>query len=263
MKIKALVLVSAILFLAGTAQAKARVLHFFLDGTIHGVTAEYVNKALEHAQTGKFDAVVFQIQTPGGVSESMRNMISMLIASPVPIIVYVAPSGSRATSAGFYIAIASDLAVMAPGTHLGSAHPVFGQDAPDSENTKIMMQKATEDSVAYIKTLAERRHRNVQQAEKAVRESISFTENEALKNNLIDFVATDINDLLRQANGRTIRRFDNKEVKLELQEPVIEVFEMTRRQRFLSLLADPNIALILFSLGMLGLMIELYSPGLI
>src|SRR5262249_36391564 len=146
-------------------------------------------KAIDYAVENHAAVVVFQIQTPGGLSESMRTIISKMINSSVPVIVYVAPSGSRATSAGFYITIASDLAVMAPGTHLGSAHPVtLGQESEkDTENTKTMFKKVTEDSVAYIKTLAERRGRNVEQSEKAVRDSISFTENEALKNNLINF----------------------------------------------------------------------------
>lgn len=263
MKIKALLWVWILVFLAPLAEAKPIVVHFFLDGTIHGVTAEYVSKAIDFAVAQKADAVVFQIQTPGGVVESMRAMVSKMIASPVPVIVYVAPSGSRATSAGFYITIAADLAVMAPGTHLGSAHPVFGQEAPDNENSKIMMQKATEDSVAYIKTLAERRGRNVKEAERAVRDSVSFTENEALKLGLIDYVGADLSDVLKQADGKTIRRFDGKSVQLHLASPKIVEFEMTRRQKFLAFLADPNIALILFGLGTLGLMIELYSPGLI
>lgn len=245
------------------AGANAKVVHFFLDGTIHAVTAEYVTKALDYAAEQKADVVVFQIQTPGGVMESMRTIISKMIASPVPVIVYVGPSGSRAASAGFYITVAADLAAMAPGTHLGSAHPVFGQESADNENSKIMMQKATEDSVAYIKTLAEHRSRNVKEAERAVRDSVSFTENEALKLGLIDSVSPDIADLLRQADGKTIRRFDGKTVQLHLSSPKVVEFEMTRRQKFLSLLADPNIALILFGLGTLGLMIELYSPGLI
>jgi membrane-bound serine protease (ClpP class) len=262
MKIKALLWVS-ICLTAQFALADAPVVHFFLDGTIHGITAEYVTKALDFAEEQKAECVVFQIQTPGGVVESMRSMVSKMIASRVPVIVYVAPGGSRATSAGFYITVAADLAVMAPGTHLGSAHPVFGQEAPDNENSKIMMQKATEDSVAYIKTLTERRGRNVKEAERAVRDSVSFTENEALKLGLIDYVALDLTDLLKKADGRKIRRFDGSEIQLHLSSPRIVKFEMTRRQKFLSLLADPNIALILFGLGTLGLMIELYSPGLI
>jgi len=265
MKTKALFAVVLILFtsmVAGAAQGK--VVHLFLKGTIHPITAEYVTKGLESAEKNQAETVVLQIETPGGLSESMRTIISAMINSKVPVIVYVAPSGSRATSAGFYITIASDLAVMAPGTHLGSAHPVtMGQEGPDTENSKTMMKKVTEDSVAYIKTLAERRGRNVEQAEKAVRESVSFTENEALKANLINFIAGNVQELLQKANGMQIRRFDGSTKKLELGNPQITRFEMSRRQKFLSLLADPNVAFMLVGLGMLGLMIELYNPGLI
>jgi membrane-bound serine protease (ClpP class) len=153
---------------------------------------------------------------------------------------------------------------MAPGTHLGSAHPVtMGDGGTDTENTKTMMKKATEDSVAYIKTLAEKRGRNIEQSEKAVRDSISFTETEALKAKLIDFIAKDKNELLQKANGLTIKRFDGSEKKLNLNKPKVIAYEMTRRQRFLSFLADPNITVLLFSIGMIGILMELYHPGAI
>jgi membrane-bound serine protease (ClpP class) len=265
MKIKTLLPFCFVLFLwSPILSSESKVIHFSVNGPIHAVTSEYVTKAIDFAVKNKAEAIVFQIETPGGVSESMRTIISKMISSPIPVIVYVAPSGSRATSAGFFIAIASDLAVMAPGTHLGSAHPVFGgQDTPDSENTKTMMKKATEDSVAYIKTLAEQRGRNVQEAEKAVRDSISFTEKEALRLNLINFIATDLDDLLNHANGMTIKRFQGESRKLSLGNRKIISFEMTKRQKFLSALADPNISFILLSLGMLGLIVELYNPGAI
>lgn len=263
MKIKTLMAICLAIFLSNSiASAQTKVVQLFVDGPIHAVTAEYVTRAIDFATQNRAEAIIFQIQTPGGVSESMRSIISKMISSPVPVIVYVAPSGSRATSAGFFIAIAADLAVMAPGTHLGSAHPVFGgQEAPDSENSKTMMKKATEDSVAYIKTLAEQRGRNVQEAEKAVRDSISFTEKEALRLNLINFTAPNVEDLLKQANGMTIKRFQGESRKLNLGKPKVLAFQMTKRQRFLSALADPNISFILLSLGMLGLVVELYNPG--
>ena len=263
MKIKALFGVVFFLLTIAPVWGSPKVVHFFVDGTIHAITAEYAVKAMDFAAEQKAEAVIFQIQTPGGVSESMRTIISKMIASPVPVIVYVAPSGSRATSAGFYMVVASDIAAMAPGTHLGSAHPVFGQEGEDTENTKTMMKKATEDSVAYIKTLTERRGRNVEQAEKAVRDSVSFTETEALKLNLINFIARDVKELLKQSDGFNLKRFDGSSKKLHLAGANIVKYDMTRRQRFLSLLADPNITFILFGIGMLGLMVELYNPGLI
>ena len=146
---------------------------------------------------------------------------------------------------------------------LGQLILCFGQEGEDNENTKTLMKKATEDSVAYIKTLAEKRGRNVEQAEKAVRDSVSFTETEALKLNLINFIAKDANDLLKQLDGTTIKRFDGNSQKLQLAKATVIKFEMTRRQKFLSLLADPNITFILFGIGMMGIMIELYNPGFI
>jgi membrane-bound serine protease (ClpP class) len=261
MKIKALLLL--LLLLSPAVFASNEVIDMNLDGTIHPITAEYITKGIDRAEAEHAAAVIIRIQTPGGLETSMRTIISRMIQSTVPMIVYVAPSGSRATSAGFYIMIAADVAAMSPGTHLGSAHPVFAQDTPDSENTKTLLKKAEEDSVAYIKTLAQRRGRNVEQSEKAVRESISFTETEALKANLINYIAADENDLLQKLNGTEIKRFNGSTQKLILNHPTIVTIPMTRRERFLSFLADPNIAFYLVGLGMLGLMVELYNPGAI
>ena len=244
--------------------AEPKVVYLFLDGPIHAVTSEYVTRGIDHAEEINAELVILQVQTPGGIVDSMRTIISKMVNSKVPIVVYVAPGGARATSAGFYMTIAADLAVMAPGTHLGSAHPVtMGSDGEDNENTKTRMKKATEDSVAYIKTLAEKRSRNIEQAEKAVRDSISFTETEALKAKLIDYIAKDKNELLQKANGLTIKRFDGSEKKLNLNKPRVIAYEMTRRQRFLFFLADPNIMVLLFTIGMMGIAMELYHPGAI
>jgi membrane-bound serine protease (ClpP class) len=255
MKIKALLVLFSLLIIT-PVWGSPKVVHFFIDGTIHAITAEYAKKAIEYAEQQKADAIIFQIETPGGYVDSMRSIIEKVIASKVPVIAYVAPSGSRATSAGFYMVIASDIAVMAPGTHLGSAHPVFGQEGEDNENTKTLMKKATEDSVAYIKTLAEKRGRNVEQAEKAVRDSVSFTETEALKLNLINYIAKDPNDLLKQIDGKIVKRFDGNSQTLHLAKATVVKYEMTRRQKVLSLLADPNITFILFGIGMMGIMFE-------
>jgi membrane-bound serine protease (ClpP class) len=254
------------LFIASVLSAapNEKVLHLFVNGPIHAVTSEYVTRGIDEAEKEKAALVILQIQTPGGVVDSMREIISKIVNSKVPVAVYVAPGGSRATSAGFFITLAADLAVMAPGTHLGSAHPVmFGDGGEDNENSKTMMKKATEDSVAYIKTIAEKRGRNIEQSEKAVRDSISFTESEALKSNLINFIAKDVPELLRKANGMIIKRFDGSSQKLLLERPRVIAYEMTRRQRFLSMLADPNIAVLLFTIGMIGIALELYHPGAI
>ena len=264
MKTNCLYVVCFLLLCSTCFAAESTVVHLFLDGPIHAVTSEYVTRGIDHAQEINAELVILQVQTPGGIVDSMRTIISKMVNSKVPVVVYVAPGGARATSAGFFITIASDLAVMAPGTHLGSAHPVtMGDGGADTENTKTMMKKATEDSVAYIKTLAEKRGRNIEQAEKAVRDSISFTETEALKSKLIDFIAKNKEELLQKANGLTIKRFDGSEKKLNLNKPKVIPYEMTRRQKFLSFLADPNITVLLFSIGMIGILMELYHPGAI
>jgi membrane-bound serine protease (ClpP class) len=263
MKTKVL-LVLCFLLISSILSAQPKVVHLFLDGAIHAITSEYVIKGIDEAEKENADLCVIQIQTPGGVMDSMRSIISRILSSKVPVAVYVAPSGARATSAGFFITVAADVAVMAPGTHLGSAHPVtIGESGQDNENSKTMMKKATEDAVAYIKTLTGHRGRNVELAEKAVRDSISFTETEALKSNLIDFVANDVHQLLQKADGKTIQRFDGTQKTLNLQKASIVEYPMTRRQKFLSFLADPNITVLLFSIGMIGILIELYHPGAI
>lgn len=252
------------LLISSIVSSEPQVLHLFVDGPVHAVTSEYVTKGIDEAEKQNAELCIVQIQTPGGVMDSMRSIISKIINSKVPVAVYVAPSGARATSAGFFITIAGDLAVMAPGTHLGSAHPVtIGGEGPEDENSKTMMKKMTEDAVAYIKTLAEKRGRNVELSEKAVRDSVSFTETEALKSNLINYVAKDVPELLQKANGLSIKRFDGSEKKLNLEKARVIEYPMTRRQRFLSFLADPNITVLLFSIGMIGILLELYHPGAI
>ena len=193
MKIKALPAI-AILLVCGWAQA-GEIVRIDLNGVIQPVAAQYVAHGIDYAAEHHASLAIVVLETPGGLSESMRTIITKILNSPVPVVVYVGPSGARAASAGFYITVAADIAAMAPGTHLGSAHPVMipmgNSEEKDTENTKTEMKKATEDAVAYIKTLAQNRGRNVELAEKAVRESVSFTETEALKGHLIDFIAAD------------------------------------------------------------------------
>jgi membrane-bound serine protease (ClpP class) len=173
----------------------------------------------------------------------------------------VAPSGASATSAGFYITISSDIAAMAPGTRIGAAHPVtpFG----DNEKENIMMQKAENDLAAQARSIAQNRNRNVEVAEKMVRESISLTESEALEENLIDLLSKSVPDLLSQLDGRSIRRFDGTEIVLDLQGAVVETFEMTTRQKILAVVSDPTVSFVLFIIGVLGLYMEFTNPGLI
>jgi len=204
--------------------------------------------------------VVFTLRTPGGLVDSTRDIVTRMLASKTPIAMFIGPSGSRAASAGFILTIAADIAAMAPGTHIGAAHPVSGNGEPMDET---MSEKAAQDVAAYIRTLASGRHRNVTLSEEAVNKSRAFTEREAIDATppLVDFIATDVPDLLRQLDGRTITRFDGSSVVLQTANADLRSDDMTFRQRVLSAIAHPNIAYILLSLGMLGLTIELWNPG--
>jgi membrane-bound serine protease (ClpP class) len=234
------------------------------DGIIHPVAAEFFDEVMARADTSDAVATVVILRTPGGLLDSTRTIVSRMIASRTPVVVFVAPSGARAASAGFIIAIAADVVAMAPGTHIGAAHPVSagGGEAQRDETTA---NKAAADTAAYARTLAAARHRNVTFAAEAVLQSRAFTEREALEANppLIDLVAADLDDLVRQLDGRSVRRFDGRSITLETSEVTIERMEMTRRQRFLSAIAHPQIAYLLFTLGMLGLTVELWNPGAI
>jgi membrane-bound serine protease (ClpP class) len=233
------------------------------DGIIHPITAEFLDEVLTRADTTGASLVVVVLRTPGGLLDSTRTIVSRMIASRTPVAVFVAPSGARAASAGFILTIAADVAAMAPGTHIGAAHPVTatGQEAPD----KTTADKAAADAAAYARTLAEARRRNVQLASEAVLQSRAFTDHEALSATppLIDLVAVDVNDLLARLHGRRITRFDGREVTLATQPATIETMEMSRRQQLLSAIAHPQIAYLLLSLGMLGLVVELWNPGAI
>ena len=233
-----------------------------VDGIIHPVSAEYMIDTLDRADRAGAALVVFTLRTPGGLFESTRAIVSRMMAAKTPVAIFVGPSGARAASAGFILTIAADVAAMAPGTHIGAAHPVAGGGEKMDET---MAKKATADTAAYVRTLATRRHRNVPLAEEAVSESRAFTESEALAAAppLIDIVAPDIPDLLRQLDGRTITRFDGTTVVLRTRDAAIVAIEMSLRQRVLSAVAHPNVAYLLLSLGTLALTIELWSPGAI
>ena len=231
-----------------------------LDGIIHPVSAEYLIDAIDHADASGADVVVIVLRTPGGLLDSTRDIVARMIKSRAPVAVFVGPSGGRAASAGFILTLAADVAVMAPGTHIGAAHPVSGTgQALDDVESK----KAASDAAAYARTLAEARGRNVMLAADAVEESRAFTDLEALHAMppLIDFTANDVDDLLRKLDGRTVTRFDGRTVIVHTQGIDTQRVEMTRRERFLSALAHPEIAYLLMTLGVLGLTVELWTPG--
>jgi membrane-bound serine protease (ClpP class) len=233
-----------------------------LDGIIHPVAAQYVQRTIERADREGAVLIVFTLRTPGGLVDSTRDINNAIIRSRAPVVVFVGPSGNRAASAGFLITIAADVAAMAPGTHIGAAHPVSGGGEKVDET---MSKKMTSDVASYARTLATQRRRNVDLVERAVTESRSFTEQEALgaKPPLIDLVATDVPDLLRKLDGRSITRFDGQVRTLRTQGARVEAVSMTWSQRALSALAHPQIAYLLLTLGMLGLTVEFWNPGAI
>lgn len=231
-----------------------------LDDTIQPISDEYIGRAIEQARQTGADAVLIELRTPGGLVDSTRSIIEKMLASPVPVIVYVAPSGGWAASAGFFILEAADVAAMAPGTNTGAAHPVnFGGEKMDD----VMKQKLENDSAAFMRSFVGPRGRNVALAEAAVRESKSWTDKEALDQHLIDYVARDQEDLFKQLDGKPIKRFDGKTTTLHLvAAPVVEL-PMTVKQRILDFLVNPNIAFLVLAVGALALYAEFNHPGAI
>ena len=247
----------ALLIAATAALADASVLHLSVNEMIHPISDEFIGRGLAQAQRQHDAAVILEMSTPGGLLESTRDIVEKIMTSPVPVIVYVAPAGSRAASAGFFILESADIAAMAPGTNTGAAHPVILGEKMD----EIMKAKMENDAAAFMRTIAARRGRNVAVAESAVRESKSFTEQEALSQKLIDIVAADVPSLLRAVDGRVIRRYNGTTVTLRTAGAPVTNYEMTLKERVLSLLMDPNIAFLLLVLGGLAIMAEFNHPG--
>ena len=241
-----------------SASASAQVLKIVIDDTIHPITDEYIGRALAAAEHNKDQAVLIELNTPGGLLESTRNIMEKILASPLPVIIYVAPTGSRAASAGFFILESADIAAMAPGTNTGAAHPVtIGGGKMDD----VMKQKIENDAAAFMRSVVGKRGRNVEVAESAVRESKSFTEQEALSQKLIDYVASDEKDLFKQIASKPLKRFNGQVVSLNLvNEPVLP-FDMTLKQRILAFIMNPNVAFILLAVGALALYAEFNHPG--
>jgi membrane-bound serine protease (ClpP class) len=253
-----LLLVSAFAFEPGPQ--KPLVYSAVVDALIHPVSSEFMVETMAKADRDRAALVVFTLRTPGGLLDSTRTIVTSMLGARTPVVVFVGPSGARAASAGFLITIAADVAAMAPGTHIGAAHPVEGSG---EKLDATMAKKMASDVAASARSWAGGRGRNVELSEAAVLESRSFTAEEALaaKPPLIDLIARDVPDLLVQLDGRTIRRFDGTSVALRIAGARVVPLEMNWRQRLLSTLAHPNIAYLLLSLGMLGLTIELWNPG--
>ena len=241
--------------------SSAEVLKIVVNDTIQPITEEYIARAIDEAQRRNDQAILIEINTPGGLVESTRHIIEKITSSPVPVILYVAPSGSRAGSAGIFILEAADIAAMAPGTNAGAAHPVllFGPNQVKTDDE--MKQKIENDAAALMRSVVSRRGRNIELAESAVRESKSFTDQEALAQHLVDYIASGEEDLFRQIDGKSFKRFNGQEVTLKLSGQPIAPFGMTIKEQILSYLMDPNMAFILLAIGALALYAEFNHPG--
>jgi membrane-bound serine protease (ClpP class) len=248
---------------AGAATVKVAEIH----GAVSPASAAYFLRALDDAHRAQADLLVLKLDTPGGLDTAMREMIQGLLASPVPVAIWVAPAGARAASAGTYLLYASHIAAMTPGTNLGAATPVaIGMGSPPQDDKdkapggSAMEKKAVQDAAAYIRGLAQLRGRDADWAERAVREAASLTAEEALAQGVIDLVAADLDDLLRQADGHNVK-LATGEATLALAGATIVAVERNWQERLLMAVADPNVALILMMLGIYGLLFEFYTPG--
>lgn len=266
---------------ASTGENRDLVLTVSIDGAIGPATASYVKDALTRAAERRAEAVILRLNTPGGLSTSMREIISDVLASPVPVVGFVAPSGAHAASAGTYILYATHIAAMAPGTNIGAATPVQiggpfpnlpqpspgkdrkGSKEDEAKSTDTMTAKVTNDAVAFIRSLAELRGRNADWAEKAVREAATLSANGALQAKVIELVVRDQDDLLRQVDGRVVEVAGGKTRTLATKNAVVEAIEPGWISRLLAVITDPNVALILMLLGVYGLIFEFISPGMV
>jgi len=240
------------------------VLELRLEGVVDPILATYIDEGLADAASRHAALALITMDTPGGLSVSMQDMIQHILASPVPVAVYVSPTGGRGASAGFYILLSADIAAMAPGTHTGSATPVMaiGGFLP-MQIDDAFRKKINNDATAFLRSFTERRGRNPALAEKAITEGSAFTEKEALDAKMIDLIANSPDDLVRQLDGRTIKRFDGAEAKLSLKNATRTPFELSARQKFLARIVEPDVFFVLLILGVLGIYTEFTHPGVI
>ena len=229
-----------------------------IDGAINPVVATFIHRSIEKATGENAACLLIHLNTPGGLLKSTRIIVGDILESPIPVIVYVSPAGAHAGSAGVFITLAADIAAMAPGTNIGAAHPIVMQGTPDS----IMNSKSTNDAAAFIRTIAEYRNRNLQWAEDAVRQSVAISANEALQKNIIDLIASNDRELLNRIDGKLIKH-DSSSFVLHTRGATIQLLEMGFTEKLLNIISDPDIAYILLMLGLLGLLFELFNPGII
>jgi len=234
-----------------------------VEGTINPILVDYIERGIEQAEEANATACIIQLDTPGGLDTAMRDIIKEIVNARIPVVVYVSPSGARAASAGVFITMAAHVAVMAPNTSIGAAHPVSIGAEGEQQVSETMEEKVVNDAAAYIRSIAESHGRNMEWAEKAVRESVSASEKEALELNVIDMVAPTLDILISELDGREVTLLDGREVTLDTRGAAIVNADMSTIEDFLYTIADPNIAYILLSLAMLGIFVEITNPGLI
>jgi membrane-bound serine protease (ClpP class) len=239
------------------------VLQLSLDGEVEPILATYIDEGLADAARRHAALALITMDTPGGLSDSMKDMIQHILASPVPVAVYVSPTGARGASAGFYILLSADIAAMAPGTHAGAASPIIAIGGFPQQIDDVFRRKINQDAMAFLRSFTVQRKRNPELAEKAITESRAFTEKEALDAKMIDLVVNSTEDLLRQLDGRTITRFDGTQVTLALKNASRAPFDLSARQRFLARIVEPDVFFVLLILGVLGLYTEFTHPGVI
>ena len=243
--------------------ANPLVLELSLNREVEPVLATYIDEGLAAAASRHAALVLITMDTPGGLGESMKDMIQHILASPVPVAVYVSPTGARGASAGFFILLSADIAAMAPATHTGAASPVVAIGGFQLQIDETMRRKMFNDTTAFLRSYTEKRGRNPTLAETAVTDAKAFTEKEALDGKLIDLIASSPEDLLHQLDGRTITRFDGTKMVLSLKNPVTTPFELSARQSFLARIVEPDVFFVLLMVGVLGLYTEFTHPGMI
>jgi membrane-bound serine protease (ClpP class) len=254
---KRLLFLTILFLVTGFAGAQS-VISININGSINPASAAFISRAINKAANQKAECIIIHLNTPGGLLKSTRVIVTDILQSQVPVVVYVSPGGAHAGSAGVFITMAAHIAVMSPGTNIGAAHPVSMQGGTDT----IMNEKSTNDAAAFIRTIAEKRKRNLEWAEEAVRKSVSITEEEALQKNVIDIIAHNDEDVLTQIDGKTIEVSTGTKT-LNTKNASVELLEMGLLDKFLNMISDPNVAYILMMLGFYGMLFELYSPGTI
>ena len=267
LRIIRIILLLGLLIVAGTAlgaqAAVPTVAVLKIDGVINPVLADYISRGIEDAEDSNATVCIIQMDTPGGLDTAMRDIVQAIVNARVPVVVYVSPSGARAASAGVFITMAAHVAVMAPNTAIGAASPVSIGPEGEQQMSETMQEKILNDAAAYIRSIAEAHGRNMEWAEKAVREAVSATEQEALELNVIDMVVPDLDSLISQLDGREVTLLDGRVVTIDTQDVTIQDVNMSTIESFLYAISDPNIAFLLLSLATLGIFMEIMNPGLI